>query len=353
MRAAAGEWRLDSVPLVVLGGAGASEEFGDVVGVARRSDGGFVVGDGHLQQLRVYDAHGRFVRAVGRKGRGPGELRQLHWAGVLPGDTLVAFDWSGWRFSLYGPDGAFVRAFRLERSDAVRWPLPAGVLADGTVLLVGRSMPAAPTRPIAAGTYTESTVVARVRTTDGAVDSLATLPMQHVYRGARGGFAALLPFTARLSLVPAGGAVVAGFGDDSTIALLGADRPGRVIAPALPRVPVDASAFEADRDLRLAGAREFRTGVLEMYRAIEPPSHYPRFDALAADDSGRVWVRAYVADDDAPTRWTVLDTLGRTVARATLPARFHVVRVDGDRVLGRWRDADDVEYVGVFALRRP
>ena len=63
-------------------------------------------------------------------------------------------------------------------------------------------------------------------------------------------------------------------------------------------------------------------------------------------------MRHYAVDDEAPTRWTVVDTAGRTVARAVLPPRFRVVRVDGDRVLGRWRDADDVEYVGVFALRR-
>lgn len=183
-----GELYLDSLPVVTVGGVNGAEGFGEVVGVDRLSDGGFVVGDRAERRLRLYDPAGMLVRTVGDEGRNSKKFVQLDWAGVLPGDTLIAFDWSDWKFSLFTRDGAFVRSFRLERSDIVRWPQPLAVLGDGSVLLDGSARPAPPTRRVAAGVYVESTVVARVRTADGVVDSIASYPSRRVYRGDGGRF---------------------------------------------------------------------------------------------------------------------------------------------------------------------
>lgn len=350
---AAAAWHLDSMPLVTAGGEGAAEEFGDVVGVAILSDGGFVVGDGQAQQLRVYDRDGRLRRTVGRSGGGPGEFRQLRWAGALPGDTLVGFDRRGWRFTLFTRDGERARTVDLVRAPFLRSPQPIAVLADGSVLLVGRAMPPAPDGPVRGGVAVESTTVARVRLTTGEADSIATLPMQRTYRGDRGWFASVMSFTPRLALVATPGGFAAGYGDDTVVSVFALDGRRRVVPAPLPHQPIPDDVARAERDRRIERSRDFRPQVEAMWREIDLPDRYPRFDAIAADGAGRIWIRAHPAADAEPGRWTVFDSAGRVVAHATLPPRFDVVEIRGDRVLGRWRDADDVEYVGVFALRRP
>lgn len=173
---APGELYLDSLPLVTVGGAKAAEQFGEVVGVGRLSDGGFVVGDGAEQRVRLYDSAGALVRSVGGDGGGSKGFDRFDWVGVLPGDTLITFDMRNGTFTVFTRAGAFVRSFRVERSDIVPWPLPVAVLEDGSVLLDGSALPVRPTRDMATGVYMESTVVARVRTADGVVDSIASYP---------------------------------------------------------------------------------------------------------------------------------------------------------------------------------
>lgn len=81
------------------------------------------------------------------------------------------------------------------------------------------------------------------------------------------------------------------------------------------------------------------------------PSHFPRYDALVVDDRKRVWIRAF-SDGEEAGHWIILDTSGVVADRATLPPRFDIVALTRDRILGTWRDVDDRQYVGVFALRR-
>lgn len=347
---APGELYLDSLPLVTVGGSNGAERFGEVVGVGRLSDGGFVVGDGAEQRLRLYDSAGTLVRTVGGDGGDSEGFVQLRWAGVLPGDTLIAFDWRGWKFSLFTREGAFVRSFRLERSEIVRLPRPVAVLEDGSVLLDGSAMPAAPTRRVAAGVYMESTVVARVRTADGDVDSIASYPSRRVYRGDGGSFATVLPFSPQLMLASLGKDVVAGFGEDTQVSVFGMAGRRTVDVP-LPAREISRAAAEQEREKRMTGGASISPQADEEGREIPAPTHFPRYDALAVDDRHRVWVRAYSDGEDAE-HWLILDASGAVADRATLPPRFDIEAVAHDRVLGTWCDADDAQHVGVFALRR-
>ena len=63
-------------PELSLGGAGAPEpyEFYHIQGVVGLSDGGLAVLNRGTHEVRVFDGSGRFLRALGRWGRGPGEF---------------------------------------------------------------------------------------------------------------------------------------------------------------------------------------------------------------------------------------------------------------------------------------
>ncbi|MBK9549873.1 MAG: hypothetical protein IPO52_12400 [Gemmatimonadetes bacterium] len=62
--------RLDPRPLLVLGEDEGTVTFGTVVGAIRLSDGSVVVADGKARELRLFEAAGRLVRTVARRGEG-------------------------------------------------------------------------------------------------------------------------------------------------------------------------------------------------------------------------------------------------------------------------------------------
>lgn len=63
-------------------------------------------------RVAVYDAGGRFVRAFGRQGGGPGEFREIHGLAVAPGDSLYVVDRGG-RVGVVGPTQEPVRGVTL------------------------------------------------------------------------------------------------------------------------------------------------------------------------------------------------------------------------------------------------
>ena len=106
-------WRIDSKPLVVLGGEASDDDgFAQVWSVARLRDGRITVGDAGDSPLRLLGPDGRARGDLARKGSGPGEvrfpLRVLRCA-----DSLYVWDGQeGHRVSVFAPSGQFVRFFR-------------------------------------------------------------------------------------------------------------------------------------------------------------------------------------------------------------------------------------------------
>jgi len=77
-----------------------------------------------LSRVFVYDSTGRFLRAIGRIGSGPGEFRLVRSLQIARGDTLLVFDNGGPRISVFDNAYKFVNAFPaiLNSHDFVRTP---------------------------------------------------------------------------------------------------------------------------------------------------------------------------------------------------------------------------------------
>jgi hypothetical protein len=74
--------------------------------VARDSKGNFIVSTIDASQLAIYDSTGRFTRALGTQGAGPGEFARIWTHTVGRGDTLHVFDSDNRRYSKVPPSGA-------------------------------------------------------------------------------------------------------------------------------------------------------------------------------------------------------------------------------------------------------
>ena len=84
--------------------------------------------------------------------------------------------------------------------------------------------------------------------------------------------------------------------------------------------------------------------------AFVDDAYVPVAEAMHVDPAGRLWIVRTPLPWDAARRCDVLDAAGRFLGSVTLPPRFTLFQVGTDFILGRARDADDVEQVQVYRL---
>jgi hypothetical protein len=125
---------------LILGAGSSADEylFSDINQVVMLRDGSIVVTDGVLTSapsLRVYDASGKYVRTLGRRGQGPGEFMLINGVAALPDGRLIVRDPQNNRINVYAANGAVLDQWNFPRSPNV--DLSPGLFADsaGTVYL--------------------------------------------------------------------------------------------------------------------------------------------------------------------------------------------------------------------------
>jgi hypothetical protein len=68
----------------------------------------------YATQIIVFDAAGKYVTTIGRKGAGPGEFGGVAAVHVSAGDTIHAYDFSNSRKSVFSPSLEFIRSVPME-----------------------------------------------------------------------------------------------------------------------------------------------------------------------------------------------------------------------------------------------
>jgi hypothetical protein len=92
----------------------AHETFGIVAGVAFDASDNLYVLDRQASRVMVYDRTGRFIRQIGKEGEGPGELMAPVQLAIAGDGTVVVNDMGRPGYSLFRPDGTFLRNVVLE-----------------------------------------------------------------------------------------------------------------------------------------------------------------------------------------------------------------------------------------------
>jgi hypothetical protein len=64
------------------------------------------VADFYRPQVTVLSLRGQPERVIGRRGSGPGEFRSIRSIQAIEGDSLLVYDPSLARISIYAPDAA-------------------------------------------------------------------------------------------------------------------------------------------------------------------------------------------------------------------------------------------------------
>jgi len=103
-------WRLTED--LVLGAWGDEMEFGFINGIQTDGRGRLYVSDLFAHRILVFEPCGTLSFTIGGRGEGPGEFGRVGGMVVAPGDTLLVTDAALSRYSVFAPDGTFVRSYQ-------------------------------------------------------------------------------------------------------------------------------------------------------------------------------------------------------------------------------------------------
>jgi hypothetical protein len=166
----------------------------------------------------------------------------------------------------------------------------------------------------------------------------------------------------RVETAVQGDSVLVGVGTEGVVRVHAPDgRLVRSIRFTGAREPLGTAEIEAWRawSRRLARNETQRARVEAFLEAVEPPAERPVSGRIVVDRDGWIWLERYEVDSgyrerlsEAPRRWYILDPQGRATGAIDIPADFRVEEIGTDYILGIATDADGVETVRMYALRR-
>lgn len=347
-------WWIGEEPVVSIGessGDPASELF-RVEDALRLRDGRILVANAGTSEVRVFDGSGDHQATWGAEGEGPGEFTGLTELSSWPGDSVMAWDFSQNRFTVFDLAGRVVRTQRLTQGDNLGAGRFEGLLPDRS--LVTASLVSFAPSERTSGLVRRSREFVRVGSDGDRLNSLGRYQDEEYY--VRGDVGAILrhPFRRSVHSVVWDGLIVISPSDQYEIR---AYEPGgalRLIVRREHSTPVvtqaEVDAYVADR---LANAEPQARPTLERVMAGLPPvESYPAFSEILVDEAGDLWVREYTRPGDERSVWTIFGSDGRALGLLETPAGLTVHQVGHDYLLGTSIDDLGIERVQLWALDR-
>ncbi|MBY0489804.1 MAG: hypothetical protein K2R93_08175 [Gemmatimonadaceae bacterium] len=332
-------WRVD--------GTESGQPFGSVRDILALPNGDLWVLDYKDQQIRRYDRDGRALGVIGRKGSGPGEMRNANGM-VLHGDgTVWVNDPSNARFSVFRADGRYATQHAAPITGyGYRWEAWYDASTKSVIDLdfSKRGVMPGRRRVSATGTVSDRFELPACRT---RLDLMfeATAPkesLQGLYPFSMGGGAAG---------DRQGALWCAPVDDDRAVKLrIGSGDTLARTTVSVPALPVSTAEREAEI------ARVQKSVAAYPRHTFDPakvPTKRPPIAALWVDDDDRVWLEHGRPDGAATSTFDVFNSSGAHLGRVLIPSRrstFLPIRAKGDRLWIPVIDADDVPALALFRV---
>ena len=346
-----------------------------VNGLTVLTDGSVVVFQGTDMLVRIYNAQGRFIRAVGGRGQGPGEYSSMNRTGGL-GNTFWIFDFAASRITVTGGDG-IVRSVRpINRNrPGVRYTFLSFLPGD-------RRLVSYLYAPLAAGRGQAAGAPSSTRDVDStvyAVEDSAGRVLTRLYKfvpSDRQPIRVRVDTTERV--IPQGlvGAVAfaaasdgSGFvltidselwgGREGQVRILRGDTSGRVVSTtdiSLPPVRVTDAYLDSVAAMmassltmvrgRATGTDAQRSTITNRIRdQMFAPAHFPVTPTLLLGSDGSLWLRPTYERDE----WTVMIN-NRPARRVRVPEDVTLRVVSADQVWGVRTNSSGVPSIVHYRL---
>jgi hypothetical protein len=344
-------WTVDSRPLLEIRDDDLRGEvlLGVAEYVTRLPDGGVLIADRGLHSLRFFSPDGRFQRAVGRQGSGPGEFEYIRRANRC-GDSLFVEDVVGQRVGVYTLDGTLARTATTREFGGGAPAFTSACNANGVFVHLAFGGQFDPSKR---GRHREPVAVWLSSTARGRIAELGSVP-GHEYVGMGDGTVrGLLRRTQQIAIGRE--YVYVGSADSGVVNVYTLDG-----APAgvrrLPDTDLRATAADIERAKRLDSmgqSAEEQAYTRAGWALDQPPATLPAYDAMLVDSEGYLWVRRYPLAGDTHTPWIVFDQQGEHVVTVALPAMLTVHEIGSDYVAAIELDPETGTHaVKVLTLKR-
>lgn len=347
-------WTLAATPALSIGAVDGAPEalLDDVTAALLRPDGGVVLANGGTGELRWYASAGAHVRTAGREGSGPGEFLMLTALARGAEGRVHAWDATHLRVTTFTADGRLDGTWSITADSLGGFVRLAGLLEDRSPVLLDGSSPVF--------RVSERTRRDPMRIWIGApgkdLRHWMTVPGPETYtwRIPDGSIRSPAPFGRGTQVAVGGGRLWVGDSERYEVrAYTPAGRLERIVRRQEPPREVTPAETGAYRRMwrELTASNPQAAGMADRVAAELPfPRTHPAFTALRLDADGNLWVCEREGEDGSA--WTVYDPKGRPVGQIALPPRVQPLDVAGDRLVARWKDESDVEFVHVYRFRR-
>ncbi len=350
-------WRVDSEPVVDVSrsGIGEAHEFFRVRDMRRMPNGAIAVANRGTNEIRLFTMDGRFLRAVGGAGDGPGEYRNLRMLETT-GDTLVVLDSDG-RVTVLGPELDLIRTWELRYRAVSIHDIADGEMA---VQFISPSM----TSVREGGALIRNPgVLYRIGPTGVMIDSIASTAggEEYIHASPDGGRTASRPLFGKSSHVATwNGHIYRGSADDMQVEELTA--VGELLR--ILRIPdfplaLTNTQIRAERVSYLGadlppGVTELPPFLRRLVEELPNPARRPAYSDIHVDPLGAIWLRPFVGRSEMGTseEWQVIADNGTWLGGVEIPGNFTVFDIDEDVVLGVFVDDLGVERPQVLRLHR-
>ena len=334
--------------------------------------------DGGNQRVLVFDARGRFVRQIGKQGRGPGELIAPVQMAVNPTGDVVVSDLGRRAYSIFGGDGTFKRNVPFAATGGP--PLAGRVMRAhprGGVVTLSEPGGFSPNAP--AGVVDYDVSLRWNPLTQGARETVLFRSQQESVRSSAAPGAGRpgtqvrtmgsVMFAPKLnwSVLPNGGLAVANTARYS-IRLV---QPNGTVARVLERPIAPRQVTARDREAARERLRRSLTSgeggtfvgangqtkmafppqlIREQVQNMQFADQIPVITGVTTDATGRLWVERAAREPDAPGPVDILAQDGRYVGTLAAGTAMPDAFSPSGRAAYIERDELDVERVVVRAL---
>ena len=311
--------------------------FGDVTSLAVAPDGTIYVLDRQSTDVRAFDPSGMWMRALGRRGEGPGELKQPDGVAVLSDGRVLVRDPGNQRIQTYGPSGTAL----------AEWPLRTGFYTSDPLWSDRHDNVYAEILMREAQNPSDWRVGLIRYGSDGAIRDTLPVPRSgfdapHVEGHSADGGANVsygVPFapSEQWTLHP-DGYFLHGVSTDYRIDLLRTDAPPLRIEKSYDPVAVETGEKEAAQRRVVRGISATVPGW--RWNGPSIPDHKPPFGTLMAGHGGRLWVIVRQPAKEEPNPDYDTKNAGSEQTRWVEPTAFDVFQPDGT-YLGQVKAPDD------------
>jgi len=242
--------------------------------------------------VKAFDRNGEYLRTIGRRGQGPGELNVPLTLSVTSGNTIAVEDFMQ-GITFYSPEGEFIKSL----SSARYFFIGATTNSQGSIV--------ARTRII----EPEKTVY-ELKMFDSGLEHPKTLMTITSLRSD-----SIEVFSPNL-FWQAGkdGSVVVGYSQDYELQVFNSD--GKLVKKIIKEYePVEISQSQIEE----------RTKVIPSDRKLDIPKFYCAFQRFTMDDEGKIFVQTYEkTEDEEGFYYDIFDSEGKFMAKIPLKIRPRV-----------------------------